>query len=144
MGHFFVLLAKTTKFLVAERTSLALRIEIGSGLDSEETSVKIVWEPSVYFGSAPVFCTLCGQEARPIRSGANQLLIGVIYDCYDVVWGEACHHCIALGSEGIKALLSSRIDTLRAKLSDLEALAQGELQLPSIEQEFQVHRRDGS
>jgi len=58
--------------------------------------------------------------------------------------GEACHHCIALGSEGIKALLSSRIDTLRAKLSDLEALAQGELQLPSIEQEFQVHRRDGS
>jgi hypothetical protein len=144
VGHFFVLLAKTTKFLVAERTSLALRIEIGSGLDSEETSVKIVWEPSVYFGSAPVFCTLCGQEARPIRSGANQLLIGVIYDCHDVVWGEACHHCIALGSEGIKALLGSRIETLRSKLSDLEALAQGELQVPSIEQEFQMHRRDGS
>ena len=144
MGHFFVLLAKTTKFLVAERTSLALRVEISSGGDAEETSVKIVWEQSVYWGSAPVFCTLCGQAVRPIHSGANQLLIGVIYDCHSVMHGEACNQCIALGSEGIKALLASRIETLRARVSELEALAQGELHLPSIEQAFQVHRRDGS
>ena len=144
MGHFFVLLAKTTKFLVAERTSLALRIEISSGGDAEETSVKIVWEQSVYWGSAPVFCTFCGQAVRPIHSGANQLLIGVIYDCHSVMHGEACNQCIALGSEGIKALLTSRIETLRARVSELEALAQGELHLPSIEQAFQVHRRDGS
>lgn len=104
--------------------------------------MKIVWEQSVYVGNAPVFCTLCGQEARPIRSGANQLLIGVIYDRHDVMWGEACHHCIARGSEGLKALLASRMDSLRAKLSELEAIAQEELQLPSIEQEFQIHRRE--
>ncbi len=144
VGHFLALLTKTTKLLVAERTSLALRIEIGSGGDAEETSVKIVWEQSVYWGSAPVFCTFCDQAVRPIRSGANQLLIGVIYDCHSVMQGEACNQCIALGTEGIKALLASRLETLRAKIVELEALAQGELHLPSIEQEFQVHRRDGS
>lgn len=106
--------------------------------------MKIVWEQSVYLGSAPVFCDLCGQSVRPICSGANQLLIGVIYDCHGVMHGEACNQCIALGPEGIKALLASRIETLRARLFELEALAQAELQLPSIEQEFQVHRRDGS
>jgi len=113
-------------------------------LKVERKSVKIVWEQSVYGGTAPIVCVLCGQAARPIRTGTNQLLIGVIYDRHGTVGGEVCHNCIALGSEGIRSMLVNRIATMRTKLSELEAIAQGELQLPSIEQEFYIHRHTGA
>ena len=106
--------------------------------------MKIVWEQSVYIGTAPIVCVLCGQAARPIRTGTNQLLIGVLYDRHGSVRGEVCHSCVALGAEGIRSMLATRIATMRTKLSDLEAIAQDELQLPSIEQEFYIHRPSGT
>lgn len=102
--------------------------------------MKIVWEQNIYVGTAPIFCTLCGQAARPVRSRTNQLLIGVLYDRQGSVRGEVCHSCIALGSDGLRSMLDSRIAALRAKLSELEAIAQDDLQIPSIEQEFYIHR----
>lgn len=101
--------------------------------------MKIVWEPSVYFGNAPVFCSICGRESRPIRTGSNQLLLAVIYDPQGVVCGEACSDCVAAGPKGIKMRLNDRIESLQAKLSELQGLAQAEMQIPSLEQEFQLH-----
>lgn len=106
--------------------------------------MKIVWEQSVYIGTAPIFCTLCSQSARPVRTGTNQLLIGVLYDRHGIVRGEVCHNCIALGAEGIRSMLATRIEAMRINLSELEAIAQDELQLPSIEQEFYIHRPNGT
>lgn len=106
--------------------------------------MKIVWEQSVYVNTAPIFCTLCGQATRPLRSGSNQMLIGVLYNYQGIVCGEVCHHCIALGAEGIQSMLDRRIGALRTKLFELEAIAQHKLQLPSVEQEFRLHRRDGN
>lgn len=104
--------------------------------------MKIVWEQSIYFGNAPVFCSICGHRAYPVRSGTNQLLLAVIYDCNGKVRGEACMDCVASGSEGITTRLSERLQTLRAKVADLEALAQEEMQIPSLEEEFRMHRRE--
>lgn len=104
--------------------------------------MKVVWEKTVYLGNAPVFCAICGYQTRPIRNAANQLLLAVIYDHRGVACGEACADCVAAGSRGVRARLQDRIQSVKHKLSDLEALAQGEIQMPSLEEEFQIHRRE--
>jgi hypothetical protein len=101
--------------------------------------VKIVWERSIYVGNVPVFCTICGHQSYPIRS-KNQLLLAVLYDNHDVMRGEVCRDCVASGSSGIKARLQERIQALQDKLSDLERVAQEDVQIPTLEQEFQVHQ----
>ncbi len=106
--------------------------------------MKIVWEQSIYFGNAPVFCCICGHRSHPIRSGSNQLLLAVIYDHDGKMHGEACRDCVAAGTEGIKHRLAERIEALQAKLTELEHLAKENIQIPSIEQEFEMHRREVS
>ncbi|BAU43908.1 hypothetical protein HPC62_08385 [Thermoleptolyngbya sichuanensis A183] len=108
--------------------------------------MKIVWEQSIYFGNVPVFCSICGRESRPIRSGSNQLLLAVIYNDQGVICGEACSDCVSAGPQVIRARLQDRVEILREKLADVEAiaqLAQDTIELPTLEQEFRVHRRDG-
>lgn len=112
----------------------------------EVKPVKIVWEQSIYFGNVPVFCSICGRESRPVRSGSNQLLLAVIYDDQGVICGEACSDCVSAGQQVIQSRLQDRIEILREKLADVEAIAQlmqNGIELPSLEQEFRVHRRDG-
>jgi hypothetical protein len=104
--------------------------------------MKIVWEPSVYIGNAPVFCTLCGHRSYPLRVKGNQLLLAVIYDRQGVVRGEACRDCVAAGSAEIKIRLQERIQALQDQVSELQEMAHADIQTPSLEQEFQVHRRE--
>ncbi|MBD2460378.1 hypothetical protein H6G89_04910 [Oscillatoria sp. FACHB-1407] len=101
--------------------------------------MKIVWERSVYVGNVPVFCTICGHQSYPIRS-KNQLLLAVLYDKQGVVRGEVCRDCVAAGSEGIKARLHERIEALQTKMAELQLVAQEDVETPTLEQEFQVHR----
>jgi hypothetical protein len=103
--------------------------------------VKILWEQSVYIGNAPVFCTICDRRCYPIQV-RGQSLLAVIYDQKGVVCGEACRSCVASGSAGIKARLQDRIQALQAKAAELQMLAQADIQTPTLEQEFQVHRGD--
>jgi hypothetical protein len=104
--------------------------------------MRIVWEPSIYVGNAPVFCTLCGQRSYPVRSQKNQFLLAVIYNDRGVALGEACRDCVAAGTEGIHSRLQERIQSLEAKVAELRTFAEAEIQTPSLEQEFQVHRSD--
>jgi len=106
--------------------------------------MKIVWEQSIYVGNAPVFCSICGRQSYPIRNPKNQLLLAVIYDNQGVVLGEACRDCVAAGSSGIQSRLQERIQSLQNKVADLQALAETEIQTPSLEQEFQVYHQDAS
>ena len=101
--------------------------------------MNIVWEQSVYIGNAPVFCAICDRRSYPVQV-RGQLLLAVIYDQQGVAHGEVCRSCVTAGSEGIKARLQERIQTLQAKTSELQHLAQAEIQTPSLEQEFKVHR----
>lgn len=104
--------------------------------------MKIVWEHSTYIGNAPVFCTICGHKSFPIRGRKNQLLLAVIYDDQGRVYGEACRDCVAAGSEGIRTRLQERIQSLQSKLTELQAIAQAPIETPSLEEEFQSHRRE--
>ncbi|NJO41170.1 MAG: hypothetical protein HC769_23760 [Cyanobacteria bacterium CRU_2_1] len=106
--------------------------------------MKIVWEQSVYVGNAPVFCTICGCRSYPVQSRKNQLLLAIIYDKRGVAWGEACRECVSAGSAGIKARLQDRIQDLQSKINELQLLADTEIQTPTLEQEFQIHRQDAS
>ena len=107
--------------------------------------MKIVWEPSIYVGNAPVFCTICGCRSYPVRSRQqNQLLLAIIYNDRGVALGEACRDCVAGGTEGIRIRLQERIQSLEAKISELKAFAEADIQTPSLEQEFQVYRSDAS
>ncbi|MBD3880849.1 hypothetical protein IFO70_03675 [Phormidium tenue FACHB-886] len=106
--------------------------------------MKIVWEHSIYVGNAPVFCTICGRRSYPIRNRRNQLLLAVIYDQRGVAWGEACRDCVASGSEGIKARIQERVHSLQEKINELTTLAEEEIEPPTLEQEFQIHRQDAS
>lgn len=106
--------------------------------------MKIVWEPSIYVGNVPVFCTICGRQSHPIRNKRNQLLLAVIYDGRGVALGEACRDCVASGSAGIRTRLQERIQSLQLKVAELQMLAESEVQTPSLEQEFQVYRQDAS
>ncbi|WAL58393.1 hypothetical protein [Thermocoleostomius sinensis] len=104
--------------------------------------MKIVWEQSIYVGNAPVFCSICGCQSYPVRNQNNQLLLAVIYNKQGVALGEACRDCVASGSVGIRSRLEERIQSLQAKIAELQTLAETEIQTPSLEQEFQAYRRD--
>jgi hypothetical protein len=106
--------------------------------------MKIVWEPSIYVGNAPVFCTICGRRSHPVRSKQNQFLLAVIYNDQDVALGEACRDCVSVGTEGIRARLQERIQSLEAQLAELKMFAEADIQTPSLEQEFRVYRSDAS
>lgn len=106
--------------------------------------MKIVWEQSIYVGNAPVFCSICGHQSYPICNPKNQLLLAVIYDRHGVVLGEACRDCVAAGSAGIRSRLQERIQSLQNRVADLQALAETEIQTPSLEEEFQVYHQDAS
>jgi hypothetical protein len=106
--------------------------------------VKIVWEQSIYVGNAPVFCTLCGRRSHPIRGRRNQLLLAIIYDQRGVACGEACRDCVSSGSVGIKARLQERIQGFREKIAELEHLEAEDIEPPTLEEEFQLHRQDAS
>jgi hypothetical protein len=106
--------------------------------------VKIVWEHSIYVGNAPVFCTICGRRSYPIRNRRNQLLLAVIYDQRGTAWGEACCDCVASGSEGIKARIRERVSALQEKIDELTTFSEAEIETPTLEQEFQIHRQDAS
>jgi hypothetical protein len=106
--------------------------------------VKIVWEQSIYVGNAPVFCTLCGRRSHPIRGRRNQLLLAIIYDQRGVACGEACRDCVVSGSVGIKARLQERIQGFREKIAELEHLESEDIEPPTLEEEFQLHRQDAS
>jgi hypothetical protein len=106
--------------------------------------VKIVWEQSIYNGSAPIFCAICGHQSYPVRSQRNQLLLAVLYDRKGVAWGEVCRDCVAAGSPGIRSRLQERIQSLRDKMNELESFAREEIETPSLEEEFQIHRQDAS
>ncbi|NJR39416.1 MAG: hypothetical protein HC781_12100 [Leptolyngbyaceae cyanobacterium CSU_1_4] len=104
--------------------------------------MKIVWEQSVYVGNAPVFCAICGHRAYPTRGSRNQLLLAVIYDYRGTACGEACRDCVASGAAGIRQKLQDQIQSFQEKISELEHLGVGEIQPPSLEEEFQLHRQD--
>src|SRR5690242_10101364 len=106
--------------------------------------MRIVWEPSIYVGTVPVFCTICGRQSHPVRNKRNQLLLAVIYDKQGVAIGEACRDCVLAGSTGIRSRLQERIESLEQKITELRVLAEVEIQTPSLEQEFQVYRQDAS
>ncbi|MBE9182131.1 hypothetical protein IQ268_26550 [Oculatella sp. LEGE 06141] len=106
--------------------------------------MKIVWEPSVYIGNAPTFCTICAQRSYPIRSRRNQLLLAILYDQHGVMHGEVCRDCVAAGSDGITARLQERIHSLQAKVAELQTLARESIETPTLEEEFGIHQRDVS
>ncbi len=106
--------------------------------------MRIVWEPSIYVGNVPVFCTICGRQSHPVRNKRNQLLLAVIYDRQGVAIGEVCRDCVAAGSTGIRNRLQERIESLEQKIGELQVLAEVEIETPSLEQEFQVYRQDAS
>lgn len=106
--------------------------------------MNIVWEQSVYVGNAPVFCAICGHRAYPTRDSRNQLLLAVIYDYRGVACGEACRDCVASSPVGIRQKLQEQIHSLQEKIAELEHLGVGEIHLPSLEEEFQLHRQDVS
>lgn len=106
--------------------------------------MRIVWEPSIYIGNVPVFCTICGRQSHPVRNKRNQLLLAIIYDRQGTAIGEACRDCVASGSIGIQTRLQERIQSLQQKVAELQYLASTEIQTPSLEQEFQVYRQDAS
>ncbi|HEY9624231.1 MAG TPA: hypothetical protein V6C78_27985 [Crinalium sp.] len=105
--------------------------------------MKIVWERSIYIGNAPVFCTICGHRYHPLQGKSHQLLLAILYDERGVACGEVCRHCVASGSAGIKARLSDRIQSLQTKLDELQDLAKDDIETPSLEEEFQIHQREG-
>jgi len=106
--------------------------------------VKIVWEQSVYIGNAPVFCAICGHRAYPVRTRRNRLMLAVLYDDRDVMQGEACRDCVTSGSAEIKTRLQERIEKLQQQMNELQAMAQSEIETPSLEEEFQFHCQDAS
>jgi hypothetical protein len=106
--------------------------------------VNIVWEQSVYVGNAPVFCAICGRRSHPTRGRRNQLLLAVIYDHRGVACGEACRDCVVSGSTGIRQKLQDRIQSFQEKIAELEHLGVGDVEPPSLEEEFQLHRQDVS
>lgn len=103
--------------------------------------MKIVWEKSVYIGNAPIFCTICDRRSLPLQV-EGQLLLAVLYDQRGIACGEVCRSCVSAGSAGIKAMLQERIQILQNKTSELQRLAQTDIQTPTLEQEFRSHRRE--
>jgi hypothetical protein len=103
--------------------------------------LKIRWEPSVYVGQAPVFCVVCGYQARPMRVRGGQYLLAIVYNDQDIVYGEACRSCVASGPHEIRERLQERINTLQSKLRDLQMLVAEDVQVPTLEEEFEPYSR---
>jgi len=101
--------------------------------------MKIIWETCVAVGLAPVPCTLCGRSYRPQRTRNHQFLLALIYNNQGRFCGEACWDCVQAGSEAIHEHLSHRLQTLQTMVEELQILAQEEIQLPTLEQEFRSH-----
>jgi hypothetical protein len=102
-------------------------------------SVRIVWERSIYGGNGRVPCIICGGWANPIQKKGHQVLLAVVYNDRGQIYGEVCRSCLGLGAKGIKECLQERIARLRKQLEDLEELEQGEVQLPTLEQELSAY-----
>jgi hypothetical protein len=99
--------------------------------------VKISWEPLVYGGQVPITCCICGDRALPQRLRGSHFLVAVIYTEQGKVFGEACPGCANANPEEIQARLQAQIQDLKAKLADLETLAnEPVIQTPSLEEEF--------
>ncbi len=101
--------------------------------------MRIVWEPCIYGGTVHVPCIICGQRAAPVQGRGEQVLLAVVYNDQGRVYGEACRSCVALGVQGIQDCLQERIASLQAQLRDLQELNQGDIQLPTLEEEFKVY-----
>lgn len=106
--------------------------------------MKIVWEHSIYVGNAPVFCSICGRRSYPVRSRTNQLLLAIIYDDQGVARGEACRDCVSAGTSAIKNRLQERIQSYQEKINELKLLSAEDIETPTLEEEFQLHRQDAS
>ncbi len=101
--------------------------------------MRVVWERSIYGGNGRVPCIVCGGWAAPIPKKGQQVLLAVVYNDRGQIYGEICRSCLSLGPKGIKEYLRERIARLRKQLEDLEELEQGEVQLPTLEQELSAY-----
>jgi hypothetical protein len=100
--------------------------------------VRIVWEPIIYAGQAPVLCVLCGTRSLPIKT-KGKFLIAVVYNNRGIYCGEACKHCVNARPESIQELLQERLVRLKAQVMELEELAGEEIQMPTLEEEFRSY-----
>jgi hypothetical protein len=103
-----------------------------------EAPVKIVWEPIIYAGQAPVLCVLCGTRSTPIKT-KGKFVIAVVYNDRGAYCGEACRHCVHARPESIKELLQERLTRLQAQVLELEELADEEIRMPTLEEEFRSY-----
>ncbi|NJM00363.1 MAG: hypothetical protein HC829_09140 [Bacteroidales bacterium] len=101
--------------------------------------MKIAWEPCIYGVQTPVPCVICGQRSAPTATRGQQAMLAVVYDHEGRIFGEACRSCVRLGADGIRAYLQERIATLQSQVQDLQHLNQGEISLPSLEEELRVY-----
>lgn len=100
--------------------------------------MKIVWEPIIYAGQAPVLCVLCGTRSTPVKT-QGKFLIAVVYNSRGMYCGEACKHCVQARPESIKELLQERLTRLQGQVMDLEELVSEEIQMPTLEEEFRSY-----
>ncbi len=101
--------------------------------------MKIAWEPCIYGAQTPVPCVICGQRHTPSSTRSQRAMLAVVYDQEGRVYGEACRSCVRLGPDGIRAYLQERIASLQAQVQDLQHLNQGEINLPSLEEEWRAY-----
>ena len=100
--------------------------------------MKIVWEPIIYAGQAPVLCVLCGTRSTPIKT-KGKFVIAVVYNDRGIYSGEACKHCVNARPESIRELLQERLARLQTQVVELEELAGEEIQMPTLEEEFRSY-----
>jgi hypothetical protein len=101
--------------------------------------VRVVWESTIYGGKAPIPCVLCGQRFHPLRLRTHLYLLAVVYNDHNRMVGESCRDCLRSGAEGIRTHLSERLQQLEKQVEELQTLAQEEIYLPSLEEEFQAY-----
>lgn len=101
--------------------------------------MRIQWEQSIYGGTVPVTCTICGERITSIRNRRNLYLLAVIYNQQGRVCGEACRSCVAAGPQEIQERLQERICQLEATLGELQALAGEGVEVPTLEEEFNTY-----
>jgi hypothetical protein len=80
-----------------------------------------------------------GDGPTPSRKKGTKCCWAVVYNDRGQIYGEVCRSCLGLGAKGIKECLQERIARLRKQLEDLEELEQGEVQLPTLEQELSAY-----
>ena len=74
------------------------------------------------------YCDLCGSTFIP-----TEVLARAYKESGDYIT-DVCPHCLATGAEGISLRMRSRADRLRAMAAELERLARGDIEAPSLEQ----------